>query len=125
VATGKDAFPIEPPVEPMLSKLAAALPEGDGWLFEPKWDGFRAIVFRAGDAVYTQSRDCRPLDRYFPELAPLFRDGLGLDSIDILELALAISQTYSVQLRADNDDNEAIFRSLRSLNDHIQRHRPA
>ena len=58
-------------------------------------------------------------------LAPLFRDGLGLNSIDILELALAISQTYSVQLRADNDDNEAIFRSLRSLNDHIQRHRPA
>jgi len=60
-----------------------------------------------------------------PDTMPLFRDGLGLDSIDILELALAISQTYSVQLRADNDDNEAIFRSLRSLNDHIQRHRPA
>ena len=58
-------------------------------------------------------------------LAPLFSDGLGLDSIDILELALAISQTYSVQLRADNEDNEAIFRSLGSLNDHVQRHRPA
>ena len=57
-------------------------------------------------------------------LAPLFRDGLGLNSIDILELALAISQTYSVQLRADNEDNEAIFQSLRSLNDHVQRHRP-
>ena len=58
-------------------------------------------------------------------LAPLFSDGLGLDSIDIIELALAISQTYSVQLRADNEDTEAIFRSLRSLNDHVQRHRPA
>lgn len=57
-------------------------------------------------------------------LAPLFGDGLGLDSIDILELALAISQSYGVQLRADNDDNEAIFRSLRSLNDHVQRRRP-
>ena len=68
-----DAFPIEPPIEPMLSKLSDGLPEGEGWLFEPKWDGFRAIVFRAGDKVYTQSRDCRPLDRYFPELAPLFR----------------------------------------------------
>jgi len=58
-------------------------------------------------------------------LAPLFGDGLGLDSIDVLELALAISQTYGVRLRADNDDNEAIFRSLRSLNDHVQRHWPA
>ena len=54
----------------MLAKLATALPEGDGWLFEPKWDGFRAIVFRDGDRVYTQSRDLKPLDRYFPELPP-------------------------------------------------------
>ena len=61
-------FPIEPPVEPMLAKLATELPAGDGWLFEPKWDGFRAIVFRAGDRVYVQSRDSKPLDRYFPEL---------------------------------------------------------
>src|SRR5437899_6896032 len=63
-------FPIEPPIEPMLSKLATALPEGDGWLFEPKWDGFRAIVFRDRDRLYLQSRDLRPLDRYFPELKP-------------------------------------------------------
>ena len=49
-----------------------ALPEGDGWLFEPKWDGFRALVFRDGDEVYTQSRDLKPLDRYFPELAAPF-----------------------------------------------------
>ncbi len=62
-------FPIEPPIEPMLAKLAAELPAGDGWLFEPKWDGFRAIVFRAGDRLYIQSRDLKPLDRYFPELA--------------------------------------------------------
>jgi ATP-dependent DNA ligase len=71
-----DAFPIEPPVEPMLAKLATSLPEGDGWLFEPKWDGFRAIVFRAGDRVYTQSRDLKPLDRYFPELAPALQRAL-------------------------------------------------
>ena len=45
------------------------LPTGDGWLFEPKWDGFRAIVFRDGDRLYLQSRDLRPLDRYFPDLA--------------------------------------------------------
>ena len=56
----------------MLAKAADGLPEGDGWLFEPKWDGFRAIVFRDGDESYIQSRDLKPLNRYFPELeAPL------------------------------------------------------
>ncbi|MDP9482459.1 MAG: ATP-dependent DNA ligase, partial [Chloroflexota bacterium] len=62
-------LPIEPPLEPMLAKPSNGLPEGDGWLFEPKWDGFRAIVFRDGDELLTQSRDLKPLDRYFPELA--------------------------------------------------------
>jgi ATP-dependent DNA ligase len=61
-------FAINPPVEPMLAKLADDFPDGDGFLFEPKWDGFRAIVFRSEDDVYIQSRDSRPLDRYFPEL---------------------------------------------------------
>ena len=63
-------FPIEPPIEPMLAKLAEELPAG-GFLYEPKWDGFRAIVFRGTSGrsdVYIQSRDLRPLDRYFPEL---------------------------------------------------------
>ncbi len=61
-----------PPLEPMLSKRADALPQGDGWIFEPKWDGFRALVFRDGDEVFLQSRDEKPLARYFPELlAPL------------------------------------------------------
>jgi ATP-dependent DNA ligase len=69
-------FPIEPPIEPMLSKLAGDLPEGEGWLFEPKWDGFRAIVFRDGDEVYIQSRDLRPFNRYFPELEAALRDNL-------------------------------------------------
>lgn len=56
----------------MLSKAADALPAGEGWLFEPKWDGFRALVFRDGAELFIQSRDLRPLDRYFPELrAPL------------------------------------------------------
>jgi ATP-dependent DNA ligase len=72
-ATG---FPIDPPVEPMLAKLATELPEGDGWLFEPKWDGFRAIVFRSGDRFFIQSRDLKPLDRYFPELEDSFRKSL-------------------------------------------------
>jgi len=69
-------FPIEPPVEPMLAKLASGLPPGDGWLFEPKWDGFRALVFRDGERIYIQSRDSKPLDRYFPELGPVLRASL-------------------------------------------------
>jgi ATP-dependent DNA ligase len=52
----------------MLCKLSDALPEGEGWLFEPKWDGFRALVFRDGANVFIQSRDSKPLGRYFPEL---------------------------------------------------------
>jgi len=53
----------------MLAKLLADLPRGDDWIFEPKWDGFRALVFRDGDDLLIQSRDEKPLDRYFPELA--------------------------------------------------------
>ena len=62
------SYPIDPPIEPMLSKAAADVPDGPGMLYEPKWDGFRAIVFRGGDDLYIQSRDLKPLDRYFPEL---------------------------------------------------------
>jgi acyl carrier protein len=54
---------------------------------------------------------------------PLYGDGLGLDSIDILEIALVVSKRYGLQLRADSDDNHAIFQSLRSLSDHIAAHR--
>ena len=61
-------FPIDPPVEPMLAKIASTLPEGEGVLYEPKWDGFRALVFRGEDEVYIQSRELKPLDRYFPEV---------------------------------------------------------
>ncbi len=55
--------------------------------------------------------------------APLYRDGLGLDSIDVLELALAIAKTYGLQLRSDDENNQIIFSSLRNLNRHIQQHR--
>jgi ATP-dependent DNA ligase len=63
-------LPFGPPVEPMLARLADAIPPGDGWLYEPKWDGFRALVFRDGGTAYIQSRDLKPLHRYFPELPP-------------------------------------------------------
>jgi ATP-dependent DNA ligase len=67
-APPSNQFPIAPPIEPMLAKLADSLPEGGSYLYEPKWDGFRAIVFRGDSELFIQSRDLRPLDRYFPEL---------------------------------------------------------
>jgi ATP-dependent DNA ligase len=59
---------VRPPVLPMLAKRVGELPDGPGWIFEPKWDGFRVLVFRDGDELLLQSRDEKPLDRYFPEL---------------------------------------------------------
>ncbi|HZN89284.1 MAG TPA: ATP-dependent DNA ligase [Thermoleophilaceae bacterium] len=62
------ALPLEPPVKPQLAKSTKELPEGEDWRYEPKWDGFRAIVFRDGDDVHVQSRNGRPMNRYFPEI---------------------------------------------------------
>jgi ATP-dependent DNA ligase len=61
-------LPVNPPILPMLSKRIAEIPAGGGWLFEPKWDGFRTLVFRDGDEILVQSRDEKSLNRYFPEL---------------------------------------------------------
>jgi ATP-dependent DNA ligase len=61
-------LPVMPPLLPMLAKRTSALPEGDAWIFEPKWDGFRTLVFKDGAEVFIQSRDEKPLNRYFPEL---------------------------------------------------------
>jgi len=61
-------LPVMPPVSPMLAKLSREMPEGEGLLYEPKWDGFRCIVFRDGAEVELGSRNERPLTRYFPEL---------------------------------------------------------
>ena len=57
-----------PPVKPMLAKSVPEVPVGDGFVYEPKWDGFRALVFRDGEEIVLQSRDEKPLNRYFPEL---------------------------------------------------------
>jgi ATP-dependent DNA ligase len=61
-------LPLKPPVLPQLARPAKTLPTGAGWAFEPKWDGFRAVVFQDGDESYVQSRNGKPLSRYFPEL---------------------------------------------------------
>src|SRR4051794_4600349 len=67
MSSSSSALP-QPPIEPMLAKIAGEIPDSPGFIFEPKWDGFRAIVFRNGDEAYIQSRDGKPLNRYFPEL---------------------------------------------------------
>ncbi len=69
-------LPVMPPVAPMLAKAADRLPDGEGWRYEPKWDGFRCIVFRDGDDVELGSRNERPLTRYFPELVEALRANL-------------------------------------------------
>jgi ATP-dependent DNA ligase len=66
------ALPIQPPVPPMEARAAARLPTDEGWLFEPKWDGFRCLVFRKGSTLALQSKAGQPLDRYFPELVAAF-----------------------------------------------------
>ena len=75
MAAPRKAFAIDPPIEPMLAKIAEELPPPGPFLYEPKWDGFRAIVFRGGD-VFIQSRDLRPFYRYFPDLHQAFVAGL-------------------------------------------------
>jgi len=62
------SLPLSPPVDPQLARSRKTLPEGDEWAYEPKWDGFRALAFVDGDEVFLQSRNGRPLLRYFPEL---------------------------------------------------------
>ncbi len=69
-------LPVQPPVKPMLAKAATALPTGGGWFYEPKWDGFRCIVFRDGDEVELGSRNERPLTRYFPEVVAAVKAAL-------------------------------------------------
>jgi ATP-dependent DNA ligase len=121
------AFPIDPPIEPMLAKLADEVPGGDRFLFEPKWDGFRAIVFRGGGDVYIQSRDLRPLDRYFPELHDALVAGLpdgcvldgeiviatprGLD-FDALQLRLHPAASRVAKLAAETPSAFVAFDAL-------------
>ena len=71
-----ERLPLQPPVAPILAKLMDAIPTGEGWLYEPKWDGFRCIVFRDGDEIELASRKERPFNRYFPELLQPLLDNL-------------------------------------------------
>ena len=91
-------LPFDPPLEPMLAKASDGLPDGDGWLYEPKWDGFRAIVFRDGDDLFIQSRDLKPLDRYFPELNAPIR--ASLPERCIVDGEIVISSDGELQFEA-------------------------
>jgi ATP-dependent DNA ligase len=82
-------LPVSPTVPPMLAKRVSELPPGDGWIFEPKWDGFRTIVFRDGEEVLLQSRDEKSLNRYFPELIDPIRSSLPARCVVDGELVIA------------------------------------
>jgi ATP-dependent DNA ligase len=91
-------LPLTPPIRPMLAKLASALPEGERWLFEPKWDGFRVLLFRDGDEWYLQSRELKPLNRYFPELEePVLRQ---LPSKCVVDGELVIARESGLDFEA-------------------------
>jgi ATP-dependent DNA ligase len=122
----------------MLSAAADALPEGEGWLFEPKWDGFRTLVFRDGDELVLQSRDEKPMNRYFPELvAPLLAalpercvvDGevviVGANGLDFEALLLRIHPAASrVKLLASETPASYVAWDLLALGDEDLREVP-
>ena len=124
-------LPFNPPLEPMLAKLSERLPPEGDWLYEPKWDGFRALVYRDGDEIYTQSRDLKPLDRYFPELAAPFRAQLpdrcvldgeiviaGARGLDFEALLLRIHPAASrVRMLADQSPASFVAWDLLALGD--------
>lgn len=80
---------VAPPLLPMLAKRVSALPERGAWIFEPKWDGFRTLVFRDGDEVLLQSRDQKSLNRYFPELLEPLKAGLPEKCVCDAEIVVA------------------------------------
>ena len=82
-------FAIAPPIEPMLAKLAEELPGHANFLFEPKWDGFRAIVFRGASDVFIQSRDLRPARSLFPELHDALLERLASGCVMDGEIVIA------------------------------------
>jgi ATP-dependent DNA ligase len=74
-------LPFQSPLEPMLAQAQDEIPAGEGWLYEPKWDGFRAIVFREGEKVHLCSRNGQPLERYFPEVIAGLKKALPPEAI--------------------------------------------
>lgn len=131
-------LPITPPLAPMLGTLADALPEGEGYWYEPKWDGFRVIAYRDGDDLDLRSRDNRPLLRYFPELAPECARALperavvdgevvivsdGALDFDALQMRLHPAKSR-IDMLAEKTPAALVFWDLLALGDDDLRHRP-
>ena len=97
-------LPVQPPIDPMLAKAATTVPEGP-WSYEPKWDGFRALVFRDGDEVMLQSRSGKELGRYFPELLDALRDEIAprcvLDGEVVVPREIAADTDGGARVRLD------------------------
>ncbi len=131
-------FSLASPILPMLAKRVDALPTGGEWIFEPKWDGFRALIFRDGDEILLQSRDTKPLNRYFPELlAPLkaqlpsrcVLDGeiviARRGTLDFDALSLRIHPAASrIKLLAEQTPASVVFFDLLAEDDHDLRAEP-
>jgi ATP-dependent DNA ligase len=81
--------PFSPPLEPMLAKAAEEIPVGSSWRYEPKWDGFRAVIFRDGDDIIVGSRKGQPLQRFFPEILDPLRDALPQRAVVDGEIIIA------------------------------------
>jgi ATP-dependent DNA ligase len=127
------SLPIEPPIKPMLAKLTRSIPDVDGVLYEPKWDGFRCIVFRDGDDIRLTSRNQKPFNRYFPELLPVLgaalparcvvdgeivvahAEGRGLD-FDALQQRIHPAESR-VRMLAEQTPAEFVAFDLLALND--------
>src|SRR5262249_12967058 len=91
-------LPVNPPILPMLAKRVTDLPQKGEWIFEPKWDGFRALVFRDGDEVMIQSRDEKPLNRYFPELIEPLK--LQLPARCVLDSEIVVAKDGALDFEA-------------------------
>ena len=122
----------------MLAKRVDGIPEGVGWVFEPKWDGFRTVVFRDGDEVLIQSRDGKPLNRYFPELEKVLKEQLpercvldgeiviaGPGGLDFDALQLRVHPAASrVKLLAEQTPASVVFFDLLAEGDESLIERP-
>ena len=89
------SLPIRPPFAPMEALLVNEIPNGHGWQYEPKWDGFRCLVFRDGSNVQLQSKSGQPLSRYFPELIKSFHQLRAKSFILDGEIAVPVQQRFS------------------------------
>ena len=129
---------MNPPILPMLSKRVADLPTGGTWIFEPKWDGFRALVFRDRDEIEIQSRDEKPLNRYFPELVETLQSQLPVrcvldgeiviaknGGLDFEALQLRLHPAASrVKLLSEQIPASIVFFDLLCEGEHDLRHEP-